>query len=74
MENYEKHLTYMRGWRDGAGCRAMNPRCTEHTNKEIVDTYEDGYTKGQFAARKASEVKSKELGVNLGNICLRDTE
>lgn len=57
MNNYKRNLMRLRGFCDGSGARAMNP-------KHLPDAdYNRGYVDGQRAKREYAEQSAKELGV-----------
>jgi len=57
MNYYERNLMRLRGFCDGAGARAMQPKHEADTD------YAKGYTDGQKAKSQYAEASAKELGV-----------
>ncbi len=51
---HELYMSYMRGWRDGACSKAMNPKFTEHkTRPDLKEVYEEAYQHGRLARGRA---------------------
>lgn len=63
--SFKKDLlyTYMAGWRDGAGLKAINPARAEHNNKELSDEYFRGHIDGCDSRRRAAKAAQERLGV-----------
>jgi hypothetical protein len=52
----ELYHSEFRGWRDGAGIRAMDPKFTEHpTRPDLKAAYELGYRRGTEDRREMSK-------------------
>ena len=70
MSNYEKMMLQQRGWRDGAGGRAMETGLTG----EVDTIYSRGYTEGRKARAKANIEVAANYGITPQEImlsCLR---
>jgi hypothetical protein len=55
-----KYHTWCRGWRDGAGMRAMRPDHLAHPT--LGATYDEAYAHGQQAARDMAAVAATRFG------------
>ena len=60
IEASNKFYTWTRGWRDGAGMRAIRPDHEAHPT--LGATYSEAYASGQQAARDASAAASIRFG------------
>lgn len=52
--------SYMRGWKHGAGVKAMDPTFTGHSDVALRAAYEKGYTEAR-AAYNAAGARASEL-------------
>lgn len=52
--------SYMRGWRDGAGMKAIRKEFETHSDVSIKSAYQDGYSDGRDSASSASEFASRK--------------
>lgn len=68
MTPYQEHLTFMRGWADGAGRRPMSEAYTPLYMAEPSKIYEAGYVSGQRAWRKADDEDSEMRRVKLNKV------
>lgn len=66
MTNYQRALTKLKGFTDGAGSRAMS---TDLMTGQ-VEIYEQGYVEGQKSRREASNKFAAEFGVRFDQIVL----
>lgn len=55
-------MTYMNGWRDGAGAKALDPKFTSHQDAHIVATYTAGYNEGYKARVEAATAAAERYG------------
>lgn len=55
-------MTYMKGWRDGAGAKALDPKFTAHQDAHIVEAYTVGYKDGYKARGEASAIAAERYG------------
>jgi hypothetical protein len=62
MNAFDKHMTCLRGWKDGAGGREMNPDFVNHKISEFRYLYDVAYATGQKAAREYSAALSERYG------------
>ena len=74
MKPRELYMTYMRGWRHGAGTSALDPRFTEHTNVDVRNHYARGYGDGREACSVAGERASKMTGYKPSVLRLASTD
>ena len=52
--------SYMRGWRDGAGMKAIRKEFETHPDVSLKSAYEEGYSDGRDASSSASEYASRK--------------
>lgn len=52
--------SYTRGWRDGAGWRAMRREFELHQDATLVAAYQEGYEEGKKAADESHNAASKK--------------
>ncbi len=53
---------YLRGWRDGAAFRALDPSLRHHANEKFREAYERGYSEGREALNAAGKIASERYG------------
>lgn len=66
--------SFMKGWRAGAGSKAMDPKFTEHDNKLIVDAYNAGYKRGRVDMNIAAQSAAEAYGYTISYLRLMDGE
>ena len=74
MTNYDKHMTAFRGWTAGAGGRAMDPKFTEHSDKEFQTIYNEAYTEGRKVRGAYAVESAKKYDVSLSPLRLQVLE
>lgn len=62
IEAANLYHSYLKGWRDGAAFRTINPQFRDHENAKIRAAYEKGYSEGRVALNEAGRVASQSYG------------
>lgn len=62
MTTREHYLSWMRGWADGASCRAQRIEFTEHSDNEFASVYLGAYAAGYRARGEASAEICSRIG------------
>lgn len=61
-EAYERYASYRAGWRDGCRSQVMDGRFMIHSRPDLTNAYKDGYSDGQKAWRRYSQLACERYG------------
>ena len=64
--------SFMKGWKDGASSRAMDPKATEHENPLIRAAYDAGYGKARKDLNAVAEEAAKTYGYTISVLRLME--
>lgn len=62
--------SFMRGWKDGAGTRAMDTKCTEHDNPLIRAAYSAGYKRAREDLNLVAQSAAEAYGYTISYLRL----